>query len=162
VFQNLQITNTGLSELTIDIFHYTDLDLGGSFGDDLATLVPNASAIELALSDASVTAPLVGYGADRYQVTTWRSLLNDLTDRNVDDLDDTGAPFAVGSGADFTGAFQWTRTLDVGATDDFLVQFGSNTAPLAPSASLVPEPGPGILAVLGLMGLASYGRKPRR
>jgi hypothetical protein len=60
VFQNLQITNTGLSDLTIDIFHYTDLDLSGSFGDDQATLVPNASAIELALSDASATAPLVG------------------------------------------------------------------------------------------------------
>lgn len=162
VFQNLQITNTGLTDLTIDIFHYTDLDLGGSFGDDQATLVSNASAIEMTLSDPTSTAPLVGYGADHYQVTTWRSLLNDLTDRNVDDLDDTGAPFAVGSGADFTGAFQWTRTIGVGSTNDFLVQFGSDTAPVDPSTSLVPEPGAGVLAALGLLGLASYGRKPRR
>lgn len=162
VFQNLQITNTGLTDLTIDIFHYSDLDLGGSFGDDEAVLVSNPNAIELALSDSSAMAPLVGYQADHYQATTWRSLLNDLTDRNVDDLDDTGAPFAVGSGGDFTGAFQWTRTLGVGATQNFLVQFGSDTAPLDPSMSLVPEPGPGVLAALGLMGLASCGRKPRR
>ncbi|MCR9095333.1 MAG: hypothetical protein NXI30_14020 [bacterium] len=161
VFQNLEIMNTGLSDLTIDIFHYTDLDLGGSFGDDQAILVANPSAIEMSLADATATAPLIGYGADHYQVTTWRSLLRDLTDGNVDDLDDTGLPFAAGGGADFTGAFQWTRTIGVGSSRDFLVQFGSNSALEDPTTSLVPEPGPGLLAALGLMGLASYGRKQR-
>ncbi len=162
VFQNLQIINTGLSDLTIDVFHYTDLDLGGSFGDDEATLVTNPSAIEMSISDATTSAPFIGYDADAYQVTTWRTLLRDLTDNNVDDLDDTGLPFAVGSGDDFTGAFQWTRTIGVGSRNDFLVQFGSDSALQDPTTSMVPEPGPAILAGLGLAGLSITGRKPRR
>ncbi|MBB84992.1 MAG: hypothetical protein CL931_14385 [Deltaproteobacteria bacterium] len=62
--------------------------------------------------------------------------------------------------ADFTGAFQWTRTIGVGSSEDFLVQFGSDAARQALETSLVPETAPGLLALLGLMGLASYGRKP--
>ncbi|MEM9177459.1 MAG: PEP-CTERM sorting domain-containing protein [Myxococcota bacterium] len=162
VFQNLQITNTGLSDLTIDIFHYTDLDLGGSFGNDEAVQVANPTHIELSISDPDTTAPLIAYGADHYQVTTWRALLNELTDDGFDDLNDTGAPFAVGSGADFTGAFQWTRTIAAGSSTEYMVQFGSDSALQDRTSSLVPEPGSGLLGALGLMGLASYGRKARR
>lgn len=162
VFQNLEIVNTGPGDLTIDIFHYTDLDLGGSFGNDEATLVANPSAIEMLVSDASVTAPFIGYGADHYQVTTWRSLLLGLTNGSVTNLNDTGLPFAVGGGADFTAAFQWTRTIGVGGSEDFLVQFGSDS-PLQPaSSSVVPEPGTGLLAGLGLAALSACGRRTRR
>ena len=62
--------------------------------------------------------------------------------------------------ADFTGAFQWTRTIGLGSSEDFLVQFGSDAAPQALETSVVPETAPGLLVLLGLMGLASCGRKP--
>jgi len=160
VFQNLEITNTSLSALTIDIFHYTDLDLGGSFGNDSATQVVNPDDIEIMVTDPGSYAPFIGYDADEFQVTTWRSLLLSLTDGSQTDLDGSGLPFGGGAGADFTGAFQWTRTLGVGETESFLTQFGSDVTLADPSVSVIPEPGTGILAGLGLMGLAFAGRRP--
>jgi hypothetical protein len=156
LFQNLSIFNTGPSALTIDIFHYTDLDVGNSFGADNAILISNPSAIEVSVIDGADSAPIIAYGADHYQVTPWRTVLNELTDTNVDDLDDSGLPFGPG---DYTGAFQWTRTLAAGGSEAFVTQFGSN-APLLPrSASAIPEPGTALLVGIGCMLLA---RCPRR
>ena len=45
LFQNLTIINTGASAFRIDVFHYTDLDVGNSFGADNAVLVANPDAI---------------------------------------------------------------------------------------------------------------------
>lgn len=158
LFQNLRITNTGISDLTIDIFHYTDLDVGNSFGADTATLVPNASAIEISVLDGTDSAPIIAYGADAYRVTGWNRVLRDLTDRNVDNLDNSGLPFAPG---DFTVAFQWSRTIGAGTTESFLTQFGSNAPLLPPSASAIPEPGTALLSGLGLMLLAGCRRADR-
>ncbi len=155
LFQNLRITNTGLSDLTIDIFHYSDLDVGNSFGGDTATLVPNASAIEISVLDGADSAPIIGYGADAFQVTGWNSLLRNLTDANVDNFDNSGLPFTPG---DITVGFQWSRTIGAGMTESFLTQFASN-APLLPrSATAIPEPGTALLSGLGLMLLAARRR----
>ena len=155
LFQNLRVTNTGISDLTIDIFHYTDLDVGNSFGADSATLLANPGAIEISVLDGTDSAPIIAYGADAFQVTPWRSLLRSLTDGNVDDLDNSGLPFGPG---DYTGAFQWSTTIGSGMTESFLTQFGSNAPLLPPSASAIPEPGTAILSGLGLMLLAWRAR----
>lgn len=158
LFQNLTILNTGTSVLTIDIFHYTDLDVENSFGGDSASLVPNPEAIEIAVGDGGDAAPIIAYGADAYQVTPYRTVLNALTDGNVDDLDDSGLPFAP---ADYTGAFQWSLTIGVGEAEDFVTQFGSN-APLLPrSTSAVPEPGTALGVGLGCALLSARRRSPR-
>lgn len=161
VFQQLEIVNTSLNPLTIDIFHYTDLDLSGSFGNDSASLVPNAEGVQLDISDPGTVAPFIGYGAEAYQVTTWRSLLNQLTDTGLTDLDNSGAPFGGASGADFTGAFQWSRTLGVGQASEFLVQFGSDSGLVPFEQTVVPEPGAALLVGLGLLGLTRIGRPAR-
>jgi hypothetical protein len=161
VFQNLTVRNTGPTDLVIDLFHYSDLDLSGSFRDDFATLVPNVDGIEIAISDATSTAPLMGYGADAFQVTTYGSLLRDLTDGRVDDLDDSGLDFGGRRGADFTAAFQWQAVIGVGEQRSFLTQFGSDAPLLDPSMSAVPELGSGLLAALGLVTLAGH-RRPAR
>lgn len=163
VFQNLVIVNTGATDLDIDIFHYTDLDLSGTWRRDSAALQANPDGIEMLISDGATgaTAPFIGYDADAYQVTTWRALLNDLTDTSVTNLDNSGLPFNGTGTADFTGGFQWTQTVAPGTYERFLVQFGSDAALQDPLISTVPEPTPLVLAFLGLAGLASYGREKR-
>ncbi|MEZ4293251.1 MAG: hypothetical protein R3E53_23015 [Myxococcota bacterium] len=153
VFQSLTIVNTGLSALTLDVFHYSDFDLGGSAGNDLASLVANTYGIQIDVSDATQTAPMIGYGADAFQVDRYAQLLRDLTDGNVDDLDGSGLPFGPN---DFTAAFQWSSvTLGAGESRMFLTQFGSNAPLLDRSVSVIPEPGTAILMALGLMLLAT-------
>ncbi|MAG29345.1 MAG: hypothetical protein CL908_00435 [Deltaproteobacteria bacterium] len=155
VFQNLTIINTGLSDLMIEIFHYSDFDLGGTAGNDSAVLVGNPDGIQIDVSDPTETAPMIGYGADAYEVNRYSRLLRDLTDGNVDDMDNSGLPF---TNRDFTGGFQWSATIGVGQRGEFLTQFGSNAPLLDPSVTAIPEPGVGLLVGLGLMRLA---RRPR-
>ena len=163
VFQNMNITNTSASSLVIDIFHYTDLDLSGTWRRDSASFVPSTDGIEMLIGDTQSgdTAPFIGYGADAFRVSDYRDLLDDLTDGGLTDLDNSGLPFTGNGGQDFTGAFQWSVTLGAGSSASFLTQFGSNTTLLDPVFSTVPEPGTAILALLGLIGLASYGRGRR-
>lgn len=163
VFQNLTVTNTGLTNLDIDLFHYTDLDLSGTWRRDGANLVASPDGIEMLITDSQsgATAPFIGYDADAFRVSDYRALLDELTDGGVTDLDGSGLPFASGGGNDFTGAFQWSVTIGVGDSMSFLTQFGSNATLQDPSVSTVPEPGPAVLALLGLIGLATYGRDPR-
>ena len=161
VFQSMTITNTGPAPLVIDLFHYIDLDLSGTFGNDQASFVANPDGIEMLITDRDSSAPLIGYDADAYQVTTYgdrAALRNLLTDGNADDLDNSGLDFGGRRGADFTGALQWSVTIDSGEFQSFLTQFGSDAALEDPSVSAVPEPGPALLAGLGLMGLSIVGR----
>lgn len=151
LFQNMRITNTSGSSLTIDIFHYTDLDLDGNSGGDAASLGSSPDGILINQSDGTHTAPLIGYGADAYRVTQYRQLLQDLTDNNVDDLNNSGLPI---NNRDVTVGFQWSVTIGAGSHADFMTQFASN-APLLPSTvTVVPEPGTAILLGLGLLMLA--------
>jgi len=155
LFQNLRIINTSVSTLTIDIFHYTDLDVGSSASADNAVLVANPNGIEISVIDGADSAPIIGYGADAFQVSRWRSLLRDLSDGNFDNLDDSGLPFGPN---DFTAAFQWSTTIGVGESDSFMTQFGSNAPLLPQSATVIPEPSTALLMGLGLMALALRSR----
>ena len=158
LFQNLRIINTSVSALTVDIFHYTNLDVGSSASADNAVLVANPNGIEISVIDGADSAPIIGYGADAFQVTSWtrgRPLLRDLTDGNVDDLDDSGLPFGPN---DFTAAFQWSTTIGVGQSDSFMTQFGSNAPLLPQTATVIPEPSTALLMGLGLMVLALRSR----
>jgi hypothetical protein len=153
LFQGLSITNSSGADLTIDIFHYSDLEVGGGSGGDSAVLGAGASGIVIDVADGPDSAPIVGYGADAYWVTTWggrRSVLNNLTDGNVDNLRDRGLPFNNG---DFTTAFQWSRTLGAGESELFLTQFGSNSPLLDPSVTAIPEPNVALLLGIGLLTL---------
>ena len=151
LFQNLRITNTTAAPLTIDIFHYSDLDLGGTAGNDRAALGSNPDGLQINLSDTTQTAPIVGYGANAYRVSQYAQILADLTDTGVDNFANTGLPL---NNRDITVGFQWTVTIGVGEYRDFLTQFGSNAPLLDPSVTVVPEPGTAILMGLGLLLLA--------
>jgi hypothetical protein len=153
LFQNLRISNTTGAPLTIDIFHYSDLDLGGSSGagNDRAALGSNPDGIQINLSDTTQTAPIVGYGANAYRVSQYAQILADLTDTGVDNFANTGLPL---NNRDVTVGFQWMLTIGVGEYRDFLTQFAGNAPLLDPSVTVVPEPGTAILMGLGLLALA--------
>ena len=154
LFQGMSISNTSGADLSIDIFHYTDLDVGGNFTGDSGVLSSSASGIQIDITNGTDTAPIIGYGADNYWVSSYsarRSVLNNLTDGNVDNFRDRGLPFNNG---DITVGFQWSRTLAAGETDLFLTQFGSNSPLLDPTVTVIPEPSPALLVALGLTLLA--------
>lgn len=159
LFQAMNITNTSGVDLTIDIFHYSDLEIAGSNTADSATLGSHPNGIAVDIADGSDTTPIIGYGADAFQVSDWfspNSVLRGLTDSDVDNLDGSGLPFS----GDFTIAFQWSsRTIGAGETEMFLTQFGSNSALLNPNVSQVPEPGTALLLGIGLFAMAGWRRR---
>jgi len=161
LFQQLQITNTSLSQaLTIDVFHYIDLDLMGSGNDDTTVLDSAIGDIQMTVTDGSPSseAILIGYGADSYQVTTYSDLLDQLTDNTTDDLDNTGLPL---NDQDFTGGFQWSSvTIAAGESETFLTQLAANASLLPPGA--IPEPSTAALVGLGLIALGSMRRRASR
>lgn len=161
-----EMTITAISDVTITLFHYSDFDVSGSAGGDSASLVSSSPDVEIAIGDGAVSVPFIGYGADAYKVTDWngtggpnRSILRDLTDTNVDDLDDSGLGFGPG---DYTGAVSWNVTLLAGQSATFLTQFGANAPLLPQSAMPVPEPGTAVMMAIGLIGLAFQGQHARR
>ena len=158
LYQEMNITAVG--SLILEVFHYTDYDVGGTPGDDTAVLDSAAGDIQITVTDGGTGdfVPFIGYGADHYEVTPWRALLTDLTNNgNTGDLGDTGLPFATG---DFTGGFQWSVSLNAGETATLMSQFGANAPLLPPIAMPTPEPGTGLLLGLGLAGLALRDRRP--
>ncbi len=158
LFQNLRISNTSGSDLSIDIFHYSDLDLGGTPGNDRAALGSNPDGIQINISDTTQTAPIVGYGANAYRVSQYAQILAALTDTGVTNFANTGLPL---NNRDVTVGFQWTVTIAAGAHHDFLTQWGSNAPLLDPSVTVIPEPGTAILMGLGLLALAIPPREDR-
>lgn len=159
LFQNLRIRNNSASDLTIDIFHYSDFDLAGTFGNDTAVLTSGVGDLRIDVSDGSLseTASFIGYGADAFEVGTYSTLLQELTDGTQTNLDGSGLPFASG---DFTGAFQWSSVvIGAGEVADFLTQFGSNAPLLAPEVTVIPEPSSALLVGLGLAALSLRTRR---
>lgn len=163
LFQEMNVTAT--TNITLEIFHYSDFDVAGSFGGDSASLASAGPDIQIDVTDGGgTTVPFVGYGADAYKVTHYgngapRALLRDLTDNGTDDLNGAGLPFGPD---DFTGGFQWSLTLLAGETATLLTQWGTDAPLLPPTAMPTPEPGTGLLLGLGLAGLAAQGSRAGR
>lgn len=158
LFQNLRINNTTGGSITLDVFHYSDLDINGSAGADSATLGTNPNGIQINQTEGTQTAPIVGYGANAYRVSNYAAVLADLTDNGVDNFANTGFPL---TNQDVTVGFQWSVTIAAGSYRDFMIQFGSNAPLLAPGVTQIPEPGTAILMGLGLILLAFPPRDAR-
>lgn len=140
--QTLTVLNTSNSTKTINLFNYNDVDLGGTAGGDSATLNgPNV----IRITDSST--PWVAFyeGTDAYGVDSFANLRAELSDGDVDNMASNGLPFGPG---DFTGAFQWSFTLNAG---------GAATASATLTITNIPTPG--ALALAGIGGLAAFRRK---
>ncbi|MFK7740009.1 MAG: hypothetical protein AB8H80_06760 [Planctomycetota bacterium] len=127
VISRLTVMNTSPSALTVDLFAYTDVDVAGSAGDDSCI----GSGDSHLISDASgVQIEVRGVGADGSDVLAYPALRNQLSDTAVDDLSNALPPFA----GDYTGAFQWQRTLQPFEQRTFTVLIAVDTPAIAPPA----------------------------
>ncbi|MBC7772301.1 MAG: hypothetical protein H7210_07400 [Pyrinomonadaceae bacterium] len=140
--QSLIFRNTTNAPVTMDFFHYIDVDLGGSFGGDSANLIGD-NVIRIVDNDWVATYE----GTDIYQVSSFSSLLGEMTDGDADDLDGTGLDFGPG---DFTGGFQWHITVAPGR---------AVTLTSSLTVTLIPAPG---AAALFSAGLALIGTRRRQ
>ena len=144
----IDLTNNTASAITLSVYTYVDLDLAGTWADDSA--VTDLSRM-LVQDDAIPTSFFVwdvvdAAGADRFQVgdyPTVRTALDNMTSNQ-----DLSNGLAVFGPSDFSGAYQFNRTLAAGGT----TSVNLNTA-------IIPEPQPAVLTGLGLVGLAFYGRR---
>jgi hypothetical protein len=115
---HLMVTNPGQTNVTIDVFHYLDMDLGGTSAGDLATVIEYPNLIQITDQATGITANYVGVHADSWQVGAFPSIRNLLNDGSPTNFDHGGLPFGPG---DFTGGFQWEKTLAPGQSAIFNV-----------------------------------------
>jgi hypothetical protein len=138
----LALQNTTAGPLSIALFGYYDFDVNGSpTGDSLSwngfdMIQSQGSTV---ISVHPVTPPDVRQGGN------YPAIRNELRDTNVDNLTATGIP--SGGGGDRTFAFQWNLVIPTGGGTTFVYT--------------VPEPSSGVLAALGLIALAWWGRDRR-
>lgn len=120
LLQTFVVTNLSASNLSLQVFSYTDMDMDTSPANDSAILgLPRRIDI-VDLTPASHE----GVAADGYRVDTFPNVRNALNDTLVDNFANTGLPFAPG---DYTGGFQWGWVLAPGAEHFFYVVTCVNT-----------------------------------
>ncbi len=136
----MTITNTSDSPLVMALFYYADFDVAGTAGADSAVL---AGEDLIRISDGATFAEMLGVDADAYSVGTFGSARLGLADTDVDNFTSSGLPFGPG---DFTGGFQWNRTIAPGESLTLYAGLSVNTA-------AVPEPASLALLALGALGL---------
>ena len=105
--ERMLITNNGAATLNLNLFSYADLDVNGTSGGDSAS----GGIPTITVTDGSWNIRFEGPGAAHYQVTSFSTLRGLLSNTSVNDLADTGLPFAAG---DWTGAFQWVLSIPAG------------------------------------------------
>lgn len=106
------ITNITAIDGDFDVFKYADLDVGGTFANDVAALIISPDYIEII--DGTDFAEFRGGGANNYHVSPFSALRTLLIDVNVNNFSNSGLPMVAG---DFTGAYQWaTQTIPPNGT----------------------------------------------
>ena len=126
VMNRLTLVNLTAAPITVDLFHYVDLDLTATAGDDQVS----GSIGSHRVTDLSgISVEIRAQGADASEVAAYPALRNLLTDTAVDNLTSPSFPFS----GDYTGMFQWSaRTLQPGEWRTFTVLFAADTVATCP------------------------------
>ncbi len=123
----MTLTDLG-SGTQFDAFYFADIDLGGSFGGDNATI---SGSDFISLTEGADTGEFRAGGPNAAQALAFPGLDPILSDAVVDNLDGSGFPFGPG---DFTGAFQWSGlTLAAGGSVILQASIAINTAAPVPN-----------------------------
>jgi hypothetical protein len=122
VVTRLTLMNRSNAPVVVDAFHYQDLDIAATFGDDVCT--GNGSA-HVVTDGSGVQIEVRAVGNDRSAVGAFPTVRDLLTNPTFDDLPNTLPPF----NGDYSGAFQWqNRTLQPFEQRTFTVFFIADTA----------------------------------
>jgi len=147
----VSFTNNTAGSLSFVFYSYLDLDLLGTAGNDLATVLAGGQGIQV-VDATNPTGPSFGWGtqggtAAHYQVSAYPGLQNTLNGwTSAGNLNDTNA--LAGTPGDMTAAFQYTITLAAGQTLSL--------------TSSVAEPATAAMLGAGLAGLALFARPRKR
>ncbi len=126
-----RITNTTAAPLNLALFHGFDMDYAGSIGTDGVVLTsPGLMTLTDTVAAAPWNATPAFYAAtspDAYAVAPFGNALAPrtlLVDANINNWTNTGLPFAP---ADFTGSWQFNRTVPVGGDIIVTASYGIGT-----------------------------------
>jgi hypothetical protein len=120
VANELRITNTSASALSIAVYSYLDYDVAATPADTAALLAPGRIRIT---DGTGVYGEFLGVGPNAYQVAQFAMVRANLTDADIDNFANTGLPFAS---TDWTGGFQWNLNIPVGGSATIRSAFSIN------------------------------------
>lgn len=122
LISRLTVTNISANPLTVDLFHYLDIDACGTASGDNAV---GGNSSHLITDVCGTILEYRALGNDLTEVAPWPALQNKLTDTALDDLVGWSGTFGPG---DYTGAFQWqNRTLQPGEAQTFTILIAVDT-----------------------------------
>jgi hypothetical protein len=152
VLHSVTVTNpeTATAPLNLSLFHYLDYELGGLGNLNTATGDLNGMTITDGSVQGTYTPITQATAFEAAALFSAPAIDTKLLDGAATDLNGGGLP--ITSGDDWTGAYQWNRSLAPG--ESTTIQFEMAVSP-------VPEPGPVFALVacgLGLVGLVRRHR----
>lgn len=134
--QTVSILNRTDRRISVNLFNFNNLAVGGTSGDDQANLIAMNT---IRVDDGMGTGWRAAYeGTEVYDVTDGAvDVLGNLTDVNVNSLGNRGLPPA--GALNFQGAYQWAFSLGV-----------NEAATASATVTITPTPGTATLAFAGL------------
>jgi hypothetical protein len=102
--ETMRVDNQGSTPLTLNLFHYLDLDLCGTTSNGAQFAAGGPRQLRVTAGSCGTSAFYLGCNADNYEVAAFSGLRGRLLDASVNDLQNSGVPFGPG---DWTGAWQW-------------------------------------------------------
>jgi len=149
------ITNTTDQEVEVDLFQYSDFELGGDANDTKVEILDGNKANQHDTQVAVLLSETVVTGSPgSSEVDDDGSTLANLMDGDEDDLD--GSTF-LEEVADLTWAFQWQMTIP--AHQGFPISKNKHISLTPGGGEKIPEPGSFALLALGLGGIVRLKRR---
>lgn len=150
LFGDLRLTTSGTTAQDLTLFHYLDLDLGGTGNNDSAALVEAGGVKSMRVTDPRWRATYFGGVNNGLASEAFNGLLQSLSDGGVTNLNPNGQGFPFGPG-NWTGAYQYNVTVRPGITTELGVR-----------VRIVPEPIALALFGIGCVGLLGiFARRSR-
>lgn len=150
ITENVTILNLSAGTLDFHFFQYSDFDLAGTPGGDVASFT-NLNAVRQADGAAAFSETVATTVPHHREIAIWPTTLNKLTDGLPTTLSDTPIGLQIGPD-DLTWAYQWDFAIPVG---------GSVNIGIAKNIDSIPEPATFALAATSALGLGLAARRQR-